>query len=150
MSGPKNLHASACVLADRGLLVMGPSGSGKTMLVLGLIDRFRCRGRHAALVADDQLLVESHAGKLLCRRPASIAGLAEIGPLGPMPVESLPAAIIDLAVELVPTHEIGRVEEARDILIEGVAIPSVRLPARSCETAALAVMALLREKLNLS
>ncbi|RUU53101.1 HPr kinase/phosphorylase, partial [Mesorhizobium sp. M7A.T.Ca.TU.009.01.1.1] len=73
------------LIGERGILVTGASGSGKTTLALALLDHCRHRGLFSRLVGDDQLFVEAHAGRLLCRAPAAIEGLVEVPGLGPRP-----------------------------------------------------------------
>ena len=73
-----NVHATAAVIGTSGFLFVGPSGSGKTMLALSCVAAARHCGLFAALVSDDQVLMSMHNGRAIARRPASIAGLAEI------------------------------------------------------------------------
>lgn len=127
---PQNLHATALVIGSRGVLIRGPSGSGKTTLALALIERFGVPGRFCRLVADDQLFVAGHAGRLVCRAPATIAGLAEVAGLGPRPLPFEPAAVVDLVVHLVPASEIPRYQEDADEMIAGCRLPGLRLAAR--------------------
>ena len=62
-----------------GVLIEGPSGSGKTSLALGLVDtRGGARAASAALVGDDQAMLEARAGRLVAARRRRFAGLAEI------------------------------------------------------------------------
>lgn len=128
MSRP-NIHATAIVVGDRGILIRGPSGSGKTTLALTLVQNALQAGRHAALISDDQLFVEAHAGRLLVYTPESIAGLAEAYGFAPQPVEARPNAQIDLVVELTEKaaprfQEIGKRE------ISGIEVAALTLPAR--------------------
>ena len=55
VSMPDNLHASAVVLGDRGIVIAGESGAGKTQLALELLSHARSFGLFARLVADDQI-----------------------------------------------------------------------------------------------
>ena len=81
-----NFHASAVVLGDRGIVIAGASGAGKTQLALALISHARSFGLFARLVADDQILLSAHDGRLVCAAPATIAGLVEVRGVGPQPV----------------------------------------------------------------
>jgi serine kinase of HPr protein (carbohydrate metabolism regulator) len=139
-----NLHGTALVLADRGLLIFGPAQGGKSSLALHLIDRCRQAGRFAALVADDQVLVRAAGSRLLCLRPEPIAGLMEIVPLGPVAVESVPAAVIDLAIGLVPSSDIGRIEEPGRFEAAGVTVPRLNVAVHNTLHSAAAVLAALR------
>lgn len=136
-----NLHATAFVLGDRGLVMTGPSGAGKTTLALFLVDRAAAQGRFAALVADDQVFVEFRQGSLIVRRPPAIAGLAERRGPGPLPVRSIAAARIDGIVELVAPDRAPRLEDEPVMEIAGVALARLRLAAGEAFAAALAVEA---------
>ena len=103
-----NIHATALVLGDRGVLITGPSGSGKTTLALTLIERCAAQQRFARLVGDDQLFVAARGGRLVASVPDTIAGLAEVHGLGPRPLPALANAVIDLVVRLVPERDAPR------------------------------------------
>ncbi len=136
-----NLHATALVLGDRGILITGPSGSGKSALTLTLIDRFVGRKGFARLVSDDQVLLSAHAGRLVCRAPAAIAGLVEVRGAGPTPVAHLPAAVVDLVVRLVPAKEAPRVANDDREKVLDCDLPRLDLPRLDCVAAALAIEA---------
>jgi serine kinase of HPr protein (carbohydrate metabolism regulator) len=138
---PENLHATALVLGDRGILIAGPSDSGKTTLALTLIDRQRAAGRFARLVGDDQLLVEAQGGRLVAACPPTIAGVAEVYGIGPRRMPHAAAAVVDLVVRLVPTREAPRFDEALTETIAGIALARLDLPQRSATAGALAVSA---------
>lgn len=124
-----NIHATAIVVGDRGILISGPSGSGKTTLALTLVQHALQAGRHAALIGDDQVLVEAHGGRLLAYPPETIAGQVEVYGLGPQRVDWRPSGEIDLAVELFETGA-PRFQEAGKREIVGVSILALDLPAR--------------------
>ena len=134
-----NLHASAIVLGDRGILITGPSGSGKTTLALSLVAHWDHGGQHARLVSDDQVFLAVRGGRLICRQAPAIAGLAEIIPLGPRPVADVAAALVDLVVVLRPVGEIGRLADVGAVVLDGVTVPAIDLPMRSAPSAMLAV-----------
>lgn len=138
---PQNIHATALLIGERGILVSGASGSGKTTLALTLIDHCRQRGMFARLVGDDQLFVEAHAGRLLCRAPATIEGLAEVSGLGPRKLPFEPACVVDLHVRLLPATEIARFQEDASDDIAGCAVPGIDLAERNVTAALPAVMA---------
>jgi serine kinase of HPr protein (carbohydrate metabolism regulator) len=140
----QNIHATAVIIADRGLLIVGQSGSGKTTLALALVDAFALRGKFARLVGDDQLFVEAHGGRLVCRAPAAIAGLAEIPGIGPRPVLHEPGAVIDLVVRLVPAAEVPRYQEQGSQSIAGCTLPAFSLAQRNNAAALLAIAAHLK------
>lgn len=142
--GDANLHGTAVVLGDRGVLITGRSGAGKTALALSLVDVARARGHFARLVADDQLLIEGGHGRLMAAAPASIAGLVEVYGLGPAPIAWEGRALIDLAVRLVDAADAPRFQEDAKEIIAGIHVPSISLAERNAVVAASAVMARLR------
>ena len=95
-----NMHASAVVVGDRGVVISGASGLGKTGLALALVIYARSLGWFGRLVGDDQLLLSSHDGRLFCTAPPTLAGLVEIRGLGPRPIAHEATAPVDLHVAL--------------------------------------------------
>jgi serine kinase of HPr protein (carbohydrate metabolism regulator) len=142
---PANIHATALVLGDRGVLIRGMSGSGKTMLAMALIAGFQSQGRFARLVGDDQLFPTARNGRLVVRAPGTIAGFAEIPGIGPQPLPYLPYAVIDRVVRLVPRGEAPRLADRQVELIAGIELPLLDLAARNTAAAALAVTAWLAQ-----
>ena len=138
---PENIHATAILIGERGILISGSSGSGKTTLALALIDHFGRRGLFARLIGDDQLFVAAHSGRLVCRAPASIAGLTEVPGLGPKPLLFEPCAVIDLAIRLVAAGEMARFQEELSETIAGCIVPRIDLAERNVTVALPAVMA---------
>lgn len=139
---PRNLHGTALVLADRGVLIAGRSGAGKTTLALALIEAALARGRFARLIADDQLFVRSTAGgRLVAEAPAAIRGLVEIYGLGPRPVPVVDRAVIDLVVRLVDPGSAPRLQEDAAETIAGVQVPSISLAERNAGGAVFAIAA---------
>jgi serine kinase of HPr protein (carbohydrate metabolism regulator) len=137
---PLNIHATALLVGDRGLLVTGASGSGKTTLALALIARFATQGRLCRLIGDDRVLVRGHGGRLVCRAPAPIAGLAEVHGIGPQPTEFEPAMVADLVLRLVPAGEADRLRPDATETLAGCALLRVDLVERNV-AAALPVVA---------
>lgn len=137
----RNIHATGVILGDRGVLLTGPSGSGKTTLALELLARAGAMGGFARLVCDDQMFVAVRAGRLVARAAPAIAGLVEIGGLGPCPVEVEPAMAVDLVVRLLPPGEAPRMESGEPVLVEGVTLPRLDLPERRADASAHAVLA---------
>ncbi|MFE0016241.1 HPr kinase/phosphorylase [Mesorhizobium sp. NPDC059054] len=134
-----NIHGSGLLIGDRGILITGASGSGKSTLALALISHFRAQGRFSRLIADDQLLISSHGGRLLCAAPPTIAGLAEVAGIGPQPVAYEKEAMIDLCVRLVPAAEMERFQADAMVVVAGCEIPRLDLAAGNV-TAALAAI----------
>lgn len=141
---PPNLHGTALVIGDRGIFIRGRSGSGKTALALELLARASSFGRHARLVADDQLFAEAHGGRLVMIAPASIEGLVEVRGFGVRPIAWQPRAVIDLAVTLVDPAEVQRIPDPAVIELCAVALPELKAAARNVADAASVVSAELR------
>ena len=137
---PRNIHGTAILIGERGVLITGPSGAGKTTLALALLDHYRIRGLLSRLVGDDQLFAAAHGGRLVCRAPASIAGLAEVHGIGPRPLAFEPAAVIDLVVRLVEPAEVPRLQDEAAETIDGCRLPRIDV-ARQNVAAALPVLA---------
>jgi hypothetical protein len=138
-----NLHATACVLGERGVLITGPSGSGKTLLALSLVERERLAGRFARLVADDQVFATVRSGRIVVFAPAAIEGLAEVRGFGPVGQEYEPAAVIDLEVQLLPDGPAERYQVGKSLCRLGVELPSIFVTNGELEGAIHAVRAAL-------
>jgi serine kinase of HPr protein (carbohydrate metabolism regulator) len=136
-----NIHATALIMGDHGILIRGASGSGKTTLALALMQAARGLGRHAALIADDQLLVEAHDGRLIVTAPPTIASLAEAYGLEPRPVPYRASGLIDLAIDLTEGAHSPRFQEGQRTEIAGVALPLLVLEARQSRRSCLAIAA---------
>lgn len=105
------MHGTCLLLADKGVLIAGAPGSGKTSLALRLVGSARRRGMFARIVADDQFLLSVWSGRMVCRVPSSIAGLAEMRGAGIARVEYEPAAVLDLRIDLRPAAQIARMPD---------------------------------------
>ncbi|WP_075291917.1 serine kinase [Pararhizobium arenae] len=125
-----NVHATAIVLGSRGLLFVGPSGCGKSSTALSCLLTAADKGRFSALVADDQVFVSSINGRLVARRPASIANIAELRGGGIVTLPSLCSAVIDCAVLPVRSPDTERLPPLNEtyLLPDGATLPLVRLP----------------------
>lgn len=115
------IHATCVSLGEVAVLLRGPSGSGKSDLALRLIDR------GARLVADDWVALTLENGRVVARSPAALAGLIEVRGLGPMPVPSVPAAVVGLVVDLVPEAAVERLPEPCFCAYCSVQLPLLRL-----------------------
>ncbi|MDX8480585.1 HPr kinase/phosphorylase [Mesorhizobium sp. VK24D] len=138
---PENIHGTAILIGERGVLITGPSGAGKTTLALTLIDHCRARGLFSRLIGDDRLLAAAHRGRLVCRAPSTIAGLAEVPGFIPSPLPFEPGGVIDLHIRLVPREEMARFQEEISEPVAGCAVPRIDLAERNAATALPAVMA---------
>lgn len=125
-----NIHATAIVIRSRGLLFIGPSGSGKSSVALSCLMAARDHGLFAALIADDQVFVSTVNGRIVARRPSSIAGFAELRGAGIVAVASLPSALLDCAILPVqpPFGERVPPETESHALPDGGTLPLLRLP----------------------
>lgn len=124
---PRNFHATALVLGDRGIVIAGESGLGKTQLSLALLCHAGAHGLFARLVSDDQIFLSIHHGRLLCAVPPAIAGLVEIRGLGPRPLTHEPRAPVDLLVRLVARDAVERFPEPETEAMLGCDIPLMRI-----------------------
>ncbi|TNB49747.1 HPr kinase/phosphorylase [Martelella lutilitoris] len=128
-SGGTNRHATAIVLGSTGILIAGPSGAGKSELALALLHAARLSGLHAALVADDQVLISHGAGRVIATAPPAIAGLIEIRGSGLAEIPHLESAVMDFALMPVPSDAAERMPPSgrRLKLEEGGALPQLFL-----------------------
>lgn len=108
-----SLHASCVAVRGRGLLVLGPSGAGKSALALQMI------ALGADLVADDQTLVTTEAGRLVARAPKALSGLIEARFLGLLNAPSVPSAEVVLVMDL-SRQETERLPPRREISLAGI------------------------------
>ena len=138
---PENIHATAILIGERGILITGPSGSGKTTLALALIDHFSRRGLFARLIGDDQLFVAARFGRVVCYAPTTIAGFTEVPGLGPKPLLFEPTGVIDFTIQLVAADAMTRFQEESNAAIAGCVVPRIDLAGRNVIAAFPAVMA---------
>lgn len=136
-----HVHATAVLVGDRGILISGPSGSGKSSIASELVRRAAGRGAFAALICDDQGVLQAASGRLLCAAPASLQGGLEVRGSGLHTVDFETCGVIHLAVELSKPKQAIRFASDARIVLEGVAIPHLILPEREVEAACRAVEA---------
>lgn len=114
-------YQAGCVaIGKSALLIEGAPGSGKSSLALALIDR------GALLVGDDGVLLEAQGPALIARLHPNTRGLIEVRNLGlvSLPVcEAAPVALVLRLDEAAPRF----VEAAETAVLEGIAVPLVRL-----------------------
>ena len=124
-----NIHATAIVVGTTGMLFIGPSGAGKSALAFACLAEARQGGEFAALVADDQVLVRIHDGKVIGLRPAPIRGLIELRHSGIACVESLPAALLQYVVVPVEGPDAERLppEEETHAVVGAARLPLLRI-----------------------
>jgi serine kinase of HPr protein (carbohydrate metabolism regulator) len=138
-----NMHASAVVVGDRGVLISGASGLGKTGLALALVMYAHSIGWFGCLVGDDQLLLSAHDGRLFCETPETLAGLVEVRGLGPRPIVHEAKAPVDLHVALVDRRDAQRFQEPGTELLAGCRIPFLKLAGGDHQAALRAVASFL-------
>ena len=127
--GRINIHATAVVIGEAGLLFVGPSGIGKSMTAFNCLAAARRAGAFGALVADDQVFVSQEDGILTAECPNAIAGMIEIRGSGIARLPHVPAAAIHLAVLLVDQENSDRLppeQEAFDLPGIGT-VPQLRM-----------------------
>lgn len=129
--GLKNIHATAIVIGQRGLLFLGPSGAGKSMLALACLAAARRGGAFSALVADDRVMIGSAQSRIMASCPTSIAGLLEIRGSGLVYLTHVASAPMDLAIQVVSLADAERLPpEKEEFSIEPIGrLPLIRLAA---------------------
>jgi serine kinase of HPr protein (carbohydrate metabolism regulator) len=130
------LHATCLEIAGSGVLICGPPGAGKSDLALRLLDQpglgLTGAPAGAVLVADDQVVLTTLAGRLLARPPERLQGLLEIRGLGILKVPFRSQTTVGLMVVLASASTIDRMPEADDLVHDllGVKLPLLRLDAQ--------------------
>jgi HPr kinase/phosphorylase len=143
-----DLHASAVVIGEAGVLIRGPSGAGKSSLAFALITAAEDAGLFARLVGDDRVGIESRGGRLIAYGHPMILGKIERRGQGIFEIPFLLTAVIRLVIGLVGEDEAPPRYPKPDhdhIELAGVTLPF--LPLRQDATPAglaLAVLADLR------
>ena len=138
---PENIHGTAILVGERGVLITGPSGSARRRWRSCSSTIAGQRGLFSRLIGDDRLLAAGHAGRLVCRVPVTIAGLVEVPGFGPRPLAFEPSGVIDLHVRLVPHDQMARFQEDFSEPIVGCPVPRIDLAERNIAAALPAVMA---------
>ncbi|WP_316014744.1 HPr kinase/phosphatase C-terminal domain-containing protein [Roseobacter sp. HKCCA0434] len=115
-----SLHATAVAGRKRGLIIVGAAGSGKSSLALDLVSR-GCR-----LIADDRVILEAEAGRLVASPPSTLRGRIELRGIGIGRVGAVTTGI-HLCVDLDEIPD-GRQPPQSDWTACGITLR--RLPAR--------------------
>lgn len=128
---PANVHGTAIVVADTGLLFLGPSGAGKSSLAFLCLAAAKPLGLFAALVADDRVLISQRDNDVSAECPPSIAGLIEIRGTGIIRIPHVSPALMHFAILPVDPATAERLppEGERIEVIENVSLPVIRLLA---------------------
>lgn len=129
MSDPANIHGTAILVGNTGLLFLGPSGIGKSALAFNCMAAARPLNLQAALIADDRVLVSRSANGILAECPPSIAGLMEIRGTGIVRMPHVPSAPIHCAVLPADPAKAVRLpdDDERVGIAEGMELPVVRM-----------------------
>lgn len=136
MNAQAQLHASALVVGEAGVLIRGASGAGKSALALAMIEAARSASLFASLIGDDRVLL-SRAGPHVVARPhPAIAGLIEKRGQGLASVKHEPGALLSCVIDLIAQGAPGadvppRMPATQDLIamIESVKLPRLMLPA---------------------
>jgi serine kinase of HPr protein (carbohydrate metabolism regulator) len=102
------IHASAVVIGEAGVLIRGASGSGKSRLALALIAGARGGGAFARLIGDDRVRLESSNERLIARGHPLILGQIEQRGAGILRTAFIAAAVVRLVVDIVPADKAAR------------------------------------------
>jgi len=121
----QNVHASAVVVGEAGILIRGRSGRGKSALALALIELARERGLFGRLIGDDRVLIETCGGRALLSGAPEVSSLIERHGYG---LESQPfekTAVARLVIDLLDNGEkAARMPEIAD---EAATLGGIRL-----------------------
>lgn len=116
LSADKVLHASCVAVDGKAVLILGQSGAGKSALALTLM------AYGARLVADDQVDLRVHDGRVIARAPSAIAGLVEARGMGILNAEVCDNAPLALVVDL-DEVEVERMPTLRQVTVSGCVLP---------------------------
>ncbi|WP_055047571.1 HPr kinase/phosphorylase [Devosia sp. A16] len=128
MSASQNIHATGLLLDGIGLILRGPSGAGKSLLALDLIEQWQARGRPAALVSDDRVVIVATGRELSMLAAPNIAGLIELRGRGIVRRPFVEAAPLHLVIDLVETLERMLEEDALVTELCGIAVARAPVP----------------------
>ena len=104
----RNVHGTAIVVGERGLIFIGPSGIGKSMMAFTCLAIARRAKAFSALIADDQVFVGQRDNRIVADCPPSITGLMELRGSGIVRMDHVNSAPLDLAVQLISVAEAER------------------------------------------
>jgi HPr kinase/phosphorylase len=102
---PDNVHATAVVVGETGILIRGRSGRGKSALALALLELAHDRGLFARLIGDDRVLLEAKGGRMLLSGAPEALGLIERRGYGLEGRAVEPNAVARLVVDLLDEGE---------------------------------------------
>ncbi|MBN07246.1 MAG: hypothetical protein CMM45_05375 [Rhodospirillaceae bacterium] len=126
----RQVHGTAIMLWDQGVLLRGPSGAGKSDLALRLID---CG---AVLVADDRVNLTRAKDSVQMSAPTNLLGKLEIRGLGIVQMACVPSAPLAMVCDLVPADQIDRIPDVATETIFDQLVPLVVIDSRTQSAAA--------------
>jgi HPr kinase/phosphorylase len=125
---PHLAYGTCVALGNIAALLEGQAGSGKSDLALRFV--LGTPGAlHAALVSDDQVLIERSGSHLIARPPAAIAGKIEVRGVGIVELPYLAEAELRLVIRLGDHGSVERLPEwgAETVQFCGITLPVLRL-----------------------
>ena len=135
---PENIHATAVVVGEAGVLIRGPSGAGKSALALALVALAREAGVFARLVGDDRVMVAATHGAVVARPHPGVAGRVERRGEGLADVAHEAAAVLRCVIDIAPGSdgEPPRMPAAEDLrtVVLAVSLPRLTLRAKDAAT----------------
>lgn len=136
IQAPVQVHATALVIGEAGVLIRGASGAGKSALAWAMIEAARGASLFASLIGDDRVLLTRAGAYVIAQPHPAIAGLIEKRGQGIASVAHEPGALLGCVIDLVSEGARGadvppRMPEAQaqTIMIEAVELPRLVLPA---------------------
>lgn len=128
-----NIHATAIVVGQTGLLFVGPSGSGKSELAFSFLTEAQRCGLSAVLLADDQVFITIRDGIVIAERPEPIAGLLELRGSGIISMDSVAKAQMHYAITSALHPESPRLPPQNEMmeLAGDACLPLLRIPRHS-------------------
>jgi HPr kinase/phosphorylase len=136
-----DLHATAVVIGEAGILITGPPGAGKSRLALALIAAAGSAGTFARLVGDDRIGIERRGDRLIARGHPAILGKIERRGHGIHEIPFLAAAVVRLVVSIggnpQPPPRLPDEADAH-VVLAGMRLPfaGLRQDAAACDLAA--------------
>ncbi|MDP4593783.1 MAG: HPr kinase/phosphatase C-terminal domain-containing protein [Beijerinckiaceae bacterium] len=128
-----NIHASAVVLGEAGVLIRGAPGAGKSALASQLICDAPAKGLFSQLVGDDRIILKAAGGRLIARPHPSLSGLIEQRWEAIVRVPHQPSAVLHCVVDLVALapQQLERLPEAAQdrFVWRDISLPRLVLPA---------------------
>ena len=124
------VHGTALMLENYGVLLRGPSGAGKSDLALQLIDG------GAILVADDRVNLTLAENNVHISAPANLMGKLEIRGLGIARVACAASAPLALVCDLVSADQIDRFPDVATEIVLGQLVPLMEIDSQTQSAAA--------------